>query len=150
MNHETDHIPSFEAPAQEREWLAQESAMRRERLHLDLAGDDARSQQYRLLARTLRVAPTDGLPADFAQRVSAKIGQALPALVLERTLAIALASVMLLAAAVVTVAFGAAWWPSFKELMLPAATAQWWLALSGCVALTWMLGACTSLEKSSR
>ena len=57
MNHEIDDIPRFNDPILEREWLAQENAVRRERLHLGSSGDNARSQHYRLLARVLLTAP---------------------------------------------------------------------------------------------
>lgn len=144
MNHDIDDIPPFENPLHEREWLAQEAAMRRERLHLDLAGDDARSQRYRLLARALRTPLPDGLPGDFAQQVSARIEQRSPALTLERVLTITLVGVLLLAAAIVTLVYGATWWPSFKMLLPAAAAAQWWLALGGCLGLSWVLGAWSS------
>lgn len=144
MNHETDDIPRFEDPAHEREWLRQEHAMRRERLHLDPASDDARSQRYRLLARVLRTGPAQALPADFAQRVSALAGvraqTVAPSMRLESMLATALAGVLLLAAVVVTIIYGATWWPSFKAVLPAPAATQWWLALLGCVCLSWVLG----------
>ncbi|WP_426700979.1 hypothetical protein ACPPVV_16630 [Rhodanobacter sp. Col0626] len=145
MNHETDDIPQFDDPAQEREWLAQENALRRERLHLDPAGDDARSHRYRLLARTLRTAPPDGLPADFAQQVSAMAGmpahEQASSMALEGMLTTVLASVLLLAAATVTIIYGSAWWPSFKALLPAPAATQWLLALAGCLGMSWLLGA---------
>ncbi len=145
MNDETDDIPCFDDPAREREWLAQESAMRRERLHLDPAGDDAHSQRYRLMARALRTTPSDALPADFAQQMSALVSTAghrrVPALKLERVLTTMLAGVLLLAAVTVTVLYGATWWPSFEVLIPAPAAAQWLLALVGCLGLNWLLGA---------
>lgn len=147
MNHEYDDIPPFDNPLREREWQTQESAARRERLHLDSAGDDARSQRYRLLARALRTPPADGLPEDFAQRVSAQVRRRTPALAFERVLTITLAGIFLLAAVIAIVVYGASWWPSFKALLPAAAAAQWWLALGGCLALSWALGAGTTLAK---
>lgn len=145
MNHETDHIPRFENPIHEREWLAQENAMRRERLHLDPAGDDALSQRYRLLARALRTAQSAELPEDFAQQMSARVAESAhgktPTMALENVLTTTLASVFLLAAVTVTVIYGAAWWPSFAALLPAPATAQWLLALVGCLGLSWLLGA---------
>lgn len=153
MNHETDEIPRFDDPAREREWLAQENALRRERLHLDPAGDDARSQRYRLLARALRTAPPDCLPADFARQVSALVAtpahEAPPAMTLERVLTITLAGMLVLAAGTVTVIYGAAWWPSFEVLLPTPAASQWLLALAGCLGLSWLLGAWPRLAGSA-
>lgn len=144
MNHDSDHIPAFDDPDHEREWLAQESAMRRERLHLDSAGDDVSAQRYRLLSRALRVPSADTLPADFAQRMSAMVSMPhsarFPTVAFERTLTSALAGVLLLAAVTVTVLYGASWWPSFKLLLPAPAAAQWLLALLGCLGLNGVLG----------
>lgn len=142
MNHDTDHIPSFDDPAEEREWLAQERAMRRERLHLDPAGDDARSQRYRLLARALRTPLPDILPPDFAQQVSARVSAPArpPAMALERALTSALVGVLLLAGVTVTFLYGNPWWASFKMLLPAPAAAQWMLSLLGCLGLSWVLG----------
>lgn len=118
--------------------------MRRERLHLDPAGDDARSQRYRLLARALRRAPADALPADFAQLMGARVSNStlgqMPAMTFERVLTTTLACVLLLAAVTVTVLYGATWWPSFEVLLPAPAAAQWLLALLGCLGLSWLLG----------
>lgn len=145
MNHENEHIPCFDNPAEESEWLAQERAMRRERLHLDAAGDDARSQRYRLLARNLRQASPDGLPADFAAHmdsiVSTSAQARIPAMTFERTLTNVLAGVLVLVAIVVIVIYGVEWLPSFKLLLPTPAAAQWLLALLGCVGLNSLLGA---------
>lgn len=144
MNHETDDIPRFDDPLREREWLLQEQAMRRERLHLDPAGDDARSRRYRLLARALRAAPPEALPADFAQRmgalVSAPVPRRVPVARLESVLAAALTGALLLAAVVVTLIYGAAWLPSFRALLPAPATTQWLLALLACLGLSWLMG----------
>jgi hypothetical protein len=152
MNHDSDHLPGFDDPQQEHEWLAQENAMRRERLHLDPAGDNARSQRYRLLARTLRTAPADGLPADFAQQMSARVSTAehtrTPALTFERLLTKTLIGALVLAAATVTIIYGSSWWPAFKLLLPASATSQWGLALSGCLAVNWALGRWTSPTQS--
>jgi hypothetical protein len=144
MTHEIDHLPPFADPDREREWLAQESALRRERLHLDPAGDDARAQRYRLLARALRTAPTDGLPADFAQQMNARVTAAAraanPPMTLESFLLVGLAGVLLLAAVIVTVKHGA-WWPSFAAALPASAATPWLLPLSACLALSWAFGA---------
>lgn len=151
MNHETDDIPRFENPIHEREWLAQENAMRRERLHLDPAGDDPRSQRYRLLARALRTAQPADLPEDFAQQMSARVAKAAhartPTMALENVLTTTLTSVFLLAAVTVTVIYGAAWWPSFETLLPAPAATQWLLALVGCLGMSWLLGAGSRLAR---
>lgn len=145
MTHEIDHLPPFADPDREREWLAQESALRRERLHLDPAGDDARSQHYRLLARALRTAPTDGLPADFAQQIGARVAAGTrarqPAMMLESLLLTVLGCLLLVAAVIVTVDDGEAWWPSFATMLRASSATPWSLPLSACLALSWAFDA---------
>lgn len=147
IQHIDDHIPPFDDAAHEREWLAQERAMRRERLQLDPAGDDARSRRYRLLARALREPLPDALPADFAQQLAARVAAA-PArrttsgARFEATLTLALATVLAVAAGVVVAIYGGAWLPSFAALLpTPHAPAtRWLLALAGCLGASWLLG----------
>ncbi len=143
MNQHIDDIPPFDDAASEREWLAQETAMRRERLHLDPAGDDARSRRYRLLARALRDPLPDGLPADFAQQLAARVAAAPgPTPRIEVVLVSALAIAMVVAAVAVTAIYGNAWLPSFSAI-LPAPQApasRWLLALAGCLGVSWLLG----------
>ena len=152
MNHETDDIPHFDDPLHEREWLLQEQAMRRERLHLDQAGDDARSRRYRLLARALRTAPSAALPADFAQRMSAMVSAPMqrrtPATRFENVLTSMLAGVLVLAAVTVTVIYGATWWPSFRALLPAPAATQWGLALLACLGTSWLVGTWSRLAQS--
>jgi hypothetical protein len=145
--HIDDPILPFDEPAHEREWLAQERAMRRERLQLDPAGDDARSRRYRLLARTLREPLPETLPADFAQRVAAQAAAA-PARraasdsSFESALTLALAIVLAVAAGAVVAMYGSTWLPSFAALLpSPHAPAmRWLLALAGCLGASWLLG----------
>ncbi len=152
MNRETEGLDRFDDPLREREWLLQEQAMRRERLQLDPAGDDARSRRYRLLARALRSVPTGALPADFARQMSTLVGAPVPprrsATQLESVLATGLGGVLGLAAAVVTLIYGATWWPSFKAVLPAPAAMQWALALLGCLCLSWLLGVSTRRLKS--
>jgi hypothetical protein len=60
----------FDEERERREWQAQESAMRAERLGAR-AGDDPDVAQYRLIALALRNPPLDPLPSDFAVRTAA-------------------------------------------------------------------------------
>ncbi|MBB6189669.1 hypothetical protein [Rhodanobacter sp. MP7CTX1] len=147
MNHPIDDtIPPFDDEAREREWQAQERAMRRERLHLDSAGDDARVQRYRMLARALREAPQDSLPADFARRVAAKATSA-PAgnVVTDRRfefILIASIAIALVVAVVAVIAlYGDAWLPPISAMLpVPGAMAtRWLLAFAGCIGLSWLL-----------
>lgn len=145
--HLDDPILPFDDAAHEREWLAQERAMRRERLQLDPAGDDARSRRYRLLSRTLREPLPDALPADFARQVAARVAAAPSRQVtsggrLESALLLALGGALILAAGIVTAIYGHAWLQPFGELLpaFPGSTLGWLLALGGCLAASWLLG----------
>jgi hypothetical protein len=147
IQHNDDHIPPFDDAAHEREWLAQERAMRRERLQLDPAGDDARSRRYRLLARTLREPLPEALPADFARQLAARVATAparrsAPGPSFEFALMLALAAVLAMAAGAVVVTYGSAWLPSFSAVLPdPDAPAiRWLLALAGCLGASWLLG----------
>lgn len=153
MNHETDNAPRFDDPAREREWLAQEDAMRRERQHLAPTGDSPRSQRYRLLARALRSAPPDSLPADFAQQMSALAAARAygrtPTMALESVMTVALASALFVAAVAVTAIYGATWWPSFETLLPAPSTTRWLVALLGCLGISWLFGAWSRLERQT-
>ncbi|OOG59554.1 hypothetical protein [Rhodanobacter sp. C03] len=148
MNHDIDDtIPPFDDAAHEREWLLQERAMRRERLHLDPIGDDARTRRYRLLARALREPLPHALPADFAQKLAAQVA-ASPARKVasdtrfEFTLLLALATVMAVAAGAVVAMYGDTWLPSFVAILPAPHTSanRWVLALVGCLGASWLLG----------
>lgn len=148
MNHDIDDtILPFADAAREREWLAQEQAIRRERLHLDPAQDDPRTRRYRLLARALREPPQDTLPADFARHIAAQVNarpirQPLAGTHLELVLTFMLGIIFLLAAGAVTVIYGSAWLPSINTaLPVPEPSAiRWLLAFAGCIGTSWLLG----------
>jgi hypothetical protein len=147
IQHIDDHIPPFDEAAQEREWLAQERAMRRERLRLDPAGDDARGRRYRLLARALREPLPDALPADFAQQLARRVAavptrRAASGTAFEFALTLALATALAVATGVVVAMYGSAWLP-YITTVLPAPHApatRWLLALAGCLGASWLLG----------
>jgi hypothetical protein len=147
IQHIDDYIPPFDNAEHEREWLAQERAMQRERLQLDPAGDDARSRRYRLLARALREPLPDALPADFAQHLARRVA-AIPArgvasgTSFEGALMLTLAIALAIAAAAVMAIYGSAWLPSFITILpTPHAPAtHWLLALGACLGVSWLLG----------
>lgn len=126
----------------EREWQAQESAMRLERLNLDPLRDDTRSRHYRLLARVLRQPPQDGLPPDFATRVAARTSAlSASSARFEFVLIIALAIAMVGGASYAIATHGREWLPSFSAI-LPAREALangWLIALSGCLGASWLM-----------
>ncbi|HEX7238455.1 MAG TPA: hypothetical protein VF405_15920 [Gammaproteobacteria bacterium] len=61
----------FEDERVQREWAAQESAMRAERAG-SASGDDAGMAEYRLIARELRTPQLDAIPRDFAAQTAAR------------------------------------------------------------------------------
>lgn len=63
----------FAHPANEREWQVQERAAQAERTHANAGADDARTREYRLLARMLGEAPVESLPVDFAASVAQRV-----------------------------------------------------------------------------
>jgi hypothetical protein len=137
-----DDMPSFDDANDEREWQLQERAMRRERLHLDASGDDARTRRYRLLARALREPLPESLPADFAQSVAAR-AKAAPASFRVESLMMTLLTLALGIASIAVIAiYGREWLPSFSAIV-PAPHGQagdWLLAFAGCVGASWLLG----------
>lgn len=145
MKNDDKNIPAFADSAHEREWLAQEEAMRRERLQLDPAADDARTQRYRQLARALREPLNAALPLDFAQQVAARVSATPVAAVdvgLERGLTLALGGLMAVAAAVVTTLYGASWLSPLLETLhaVQPPAGRWLAAFALCMAVSWLLG----------
>jgi hypothetical protein len=61
----------FDSDREQREWDAQENAMRAERAGSAAAGD-AEFEQYRLIARALRTPELDAIPRDFAVETAAR------------------------------------------------------------------------------
>ncbi|MFA6229769.1 MAG: hypothetical protein WC617_06275 [Rhodanobacter sp.] len=149
MNHHIDDMddttPPFADSAHEREWLAQEEAMRRERLQLDPAADDARVRRYRRVARVLRAPLDAALPIDFAQQLAAQVAATpTPAadIRFERGLTLALGILMALAAAVVTVLYGQAWLSPLSTALpaLQPLAGRWLVAFAICIGVSWLLG----------
>ena len=63
----------FDTEREQREWDAQESALRAERAGTAETGASADIAQYRLVARALHSPPLGSLPSDFAARVAARV-----------------------------------------------------------------------------
>lgn len=61
----------FDSEREQREWDAQEHAMRAERAGSSAAGD-AEFEQYRLISRSLRTPQLDVIPRDFAAATAAR------------------------------------------------------------------------------
>jgi len=145
MNHED--IVSHEL-VREREWQAQERALRAERLGLDPHGDDARVRRYRLLAKALREPPATSLPADFASQVAAQAARSgrarkLRGGTLETVLLAGLPGALVMTGGVAMAMYAKTWLPAVR-LALPTIDPQslhWSLAFAGCLGLSWLLGA---------
>ncbi|WP_329741630.1 hypothetical protein [Dyella sp. A6] len=143
MNH--DDKASLD-PAQEREWQAQERALRAERLGLDPRGDDVRVRRYRVLSKALRQPPAEALPADFAAQVAALAAPATQPRktrhgALETALLTSLPGIAVVAGAVALGYDAQAWLPAVR-VAVPAVDPQslrWLLALGGCLGLSWLL-----------
>ena len=61
----------FDSEREQREWNAQEHAMRAERAGSSAEGD-TEFEQYRLIARELRTPQLDAIPRDFAAQTAAR------------------------------------------------------------------------------
>jgi len=137
MNKPTDRID-------EREWQAQERALREERLGA-MASGDPEIAAYRQVVRALSAPLPDELPSDFARAVAAQAAR-LPARAdseLERWLVRSLVLAFVVSALYFVASDGGAWLRASLSL-LPAAdlaaVRSWGLALGACVAMTWAFG----------
>jgi len=140
MNQHLDDIPPFEDAAQEREWLAQENALRRETLNLDPAGEDERDRLYRRLAQALHEPIPDGLPPDFVMRVVTRAA-ATPSARFEYVLMIVLVVALAVATGIVIATYGSEWVPSFSAILRVRNTQAgvWLMALAGCLGASWLM-----------
>lgn len=122
----------------EREWQAQERALRAARLHL--AGGDV-DAGYRRVAQALRQAPPVQLPADFARQLARRVGAATLDLRLERWLLRAVLLVLAVAVPVVLLRYAGAG-TEVAAALFPALSQSapgWLLALLACVALNGLM-----------
>jgi hypothetical protein len=130
---------------EQRDWDAQERALRAERGG-ESAASDAHAAQYRLVARALREPPLDSLPQDFAARVAARVTATAPARGtgerIESWLEGALVALLLCAGAAALIAYNG---DALRELSfkLPEGAGlgiqtvvSWGLAVAACVGLS--------------
>jgi len=127
---------------EQREWQAQERALRAERAGKRSQGDPAVAQ-YRLIARALRDPPLDPIPSDFAVRTAARVAgaQSLGEQV-DVWLGRALLALLLVAGVAAVYLYNG---DSLREfsLSIPERTAlgmqtlaSWGMAIAACVALS--------------
>jgi len=127
---------------EQREWQAQERALRAERARERSQGDPAVAQ-YRLIARALRDPPLAPLPSDFAVRTAARVAGTHA--VSERVdvwLGRALLALLLLAGVAAVLVYSGDSLRDFSLSMPERAAlriqtlASWGMAIAACVALS--------------
>lgn len=124
-----------QALADEREWLAQEQAMRDERLGAAAFGSGGPEAQYRAIARALREPPAEALPADFARQVArAAESRAAAGAQWETWLLRALGAVLGVSGVAALAYYG-----SESVAGVDPAALRWIAAFAACGALTWSL-----------
>jgi hypothetical protein len=128
------HIPHDDA---EREWQAQERAMRHERQGIDARLDDDATRRYRAIARALAQPPEYGLPADFARRVARAASSSDVDARLEQALIYLLGTVMGIVSIAAIAVYGVPAWPSLASAVpVDLLTNRWLLALAGCALVS--------------
>jgi hypothetical protein len=148
----TESVEPFDDPAREREWQAQENAMRRERMHLDSRNDDARTQRYRMLARNLRQPLEEQLPADFAQQIASQLGPVRRRFdaPFESALIVVLGLALLIGSAIFLAPYSGQWWRSLISLSQSASSSlSLLIALAVCLGLTGLGGLGGSASSSA-
>lgn len=151
MNKNNDHVNDRaidKLAIDEREWQAQERAMREARE--GAASTDPMTMRYRRVADALREPLPDLLPPDFAAQVArqAEANAAAPLMVAEPptekgfefNLMRGLLGLLGLGSAVVAAMYGRAWLaPTLELLHLDSNVAvNWALALAACVGASWL------------
>lgn len=127
----------------EREWHAQEKAMRYERAYLDLPASDALVAAYLPIAQALSQPLEPLLPADFAARVAAMAvdGQRAQEVdsKLERWLLIGLATVFGICTLAAVVIYGSSWLGNSFSMLAQVGNANlaWPTALAVCLVVSW-------------
>jgi len=120
----------------EREWQAQEQALRDERLGVAASGSDAPDAHYRAIARVLREPPAESLPADFARQV-AGLAKAKAPLVRDATRFERIMLNVLGAALVLSGVAAIAMYGSQAVAGVDVRIVQWGSALAACAVLSW-------------
>ncbi|MBB1473010.1 MULTISPECIES: hypothetical protein [unclassified Luteimonas] len=123
-------------PIDEREWQAQERAMRRS---APGGHEDPLVAGYRKVAAAARAASPPELPEDFAAQVAALVGgeaRAVPDGRLERVLLRILLALLPVALAAVLVLFGARWWQAASGVLGEDAL-RWLLVALACAVVSW-------------
>ena len=128
---------------EQREWDAQESAMRAERTGSAPAGDVG-VEQYRLIARALRTPPIDAIPLDFAARTAARAAREarLANEAVEIWLGRGLVALLLIAGAVAVRVYGGESLLDFSFSVPDGATfgirtvVSWSLAVAACIGIS--------------
>lgn len=127
-----------QALADEREWLAQEQALRDERLGIAASGSDAPQAHYRAIARALREPPEPALPPDFARQVASRAtSQASPERAnarFEQIMLGVLGATLGVSGALAMARYGGEAFAAFDARIV-----QWGLAIAVCAGLSWSL-----------
>jgi hypothetical protein len=135
----------FESEREQREWDAQEAALRAERAGSTAAGN-ADVAQYRLIARALRTPQLDAIPRDFAVETAARAlrEQRIADETVEVWLVRGLVALLLLAGAVAIRVYGGESLLGFSFSVPDGATlgiqsvVGWSLAVAACVGISSM------------
>lgn len=126
----------------EREWQAQEQALRDRRA--GVAATDGDGSDYRLIDAALRRAPPPALPMDFAAAVARQLARQ-PKPAIDARLEMGLTVVMLLTLAIAGLFYaqqdGRDWLAPISRLVpqLPAMSVRLIVIVLACVASSWML-----------
>jgi hypothetical protein len=135
--------PDFESEREQREWDAQEAALRAERSG-STAAADADVAQYRLIARALRTPQLDAIPRDFAAQTAARAlrEQRIANETVEVWLGRGLVALLLIAGAVAIRVYGDESLLGFSFSVPDGATlgiqsvVGWSFAVAACVGIT--------------
>jgi hypothetical protein len=133
----------FDSEREQREWDAQESAMRGERAGSAPVGG-AGVEQYRLIARALRTPPIDAIPLDFAAQTAARAAREarLASEAVEIWLGRGLVALLLVAGAVAIRVYGGESLLDFSFSVPDGATfgirtvVSWSLAVAACIGIS--------------